>query len=130
MEDGADKRGMDRYEELTCEGENPRTTLVILLIDEPLAELVETGCSDCTEAFSDAEVWLSTDDVTISGMVVVGVGPSTLLASGARYEWLLIVNGSRSFFSLMVMTIFSRSSGVMWRSRPRLRLCTESCRTI
>jgi hypothetical protein len=37
-------------------------------------------------------------------------------------------SGSRSFFSLIVMTIFSRSSGVMCRSRPRLRLWTESWR--
>jgi hypothetical protein len=38
-----------------------------------------------------------------------------------------LLRESGSFF-LMVMTIFSRSSGVMCRSRPRLRLCTESCR--
>ena len=37
-------------------------------------------------------------------------------------------SGSRSFFSLMVMTIFSKSSGVMWRSRPLLRLLPESWR--
>jgi hypothetical protein len=38
-----------------------------------------------------------------------------------------MVNGSRSFFSLMVMTIFSRSSGVMCLSLPRLLLQPESC---
>jgi hypothetical protein len=38
MEEGADKRGMDRYEELTCDGENPRTMLVVLLSDAPLME--------------------------------------------------------------------------------------------
>lgn len=43
---------------------------------------------------------------------------------------MLRVIGFRSFFSLMVMTIFSRSSGVIWRSRPRLLLLTESCRRI
>lgn len=40
---------------------------------------------------------------------------------------MLGASGSRSFFSLIVMTIFSRSSGVICRSRPRLRLFTESC---
>jgi hypothetical protein len=40
----------------------------------------------------------------------------------------LMPSGSRSFFSLMVMTIFSRSSGVICRSLPRLRLQPESCR--
>ena len=40
---------------------------------------------------------------------------------------MLRASGSNSFFSLIVMTIFSRSSGVMCLSRPRLRLPTESC---
>lgn len=43
---------------------------------------------------------------------------------------MLRVMGSRTFFALMVITIFSKSSGVMWRSRPRLLLLTESCRNI
>lgn len=41
------------------------------------------------------------------------------------------MSGSSAFFSLMVMTIFSRSSGVMCLSRPRLCvlvLLLESCR--
>lgn len=39
-------------------------------------------------------------------------------------------NGSRAFFSLMMVTIFSRSSGVMCLSRPRLcvLMLLESCR--
>ena len=37
MEDGAVKRGIDRYEELTCDGEKPLTTLVVLRSDAPLA---------------------------------------------------------------------------------------------
>lgn len=36
-----------------------------------------------------------------------------LSASGARRYGVVIVRGARSFFSLMVITIFSRSSGVM-----------------
>jgi hypothetical protein len=38
------------------------------------------------------------------------------------------VSGARSFFSLIVRTIFSRSSGVMCRSRPLLRTELESFR--
>lgn len=40
------------------------------------------------------------------------------------------MSGSSAFFSLMVMTIFSRSSGVMCLSRPRLcvPVLLESCR--
>lgn len=40
---------------------------------------------------------------------------------------MLRLRGWSSFFSLMVETIFSRSSGVMCLSRPRLRLLAESC---
>jgi hypothetical protein len=130
IDDGAVNRGIDRYEELTCDGEKPLTTLVVLLTDAPLAESVDAGCADCSEALSDADVWLSIEDVVISGMVVAGVGSSTS-ASGGRHDWeILRGNGSKFFFSLMVITIFSKSSGVIWRSRPRLLLCTESCRTI
>jgi hypothetical protein len=38
-----------------------------------------------------------------------------------------MVNGLRPFFSLIVMTIFSRSSGVICLSLPRLWLRPESC---
>ena len=62
------------------------------------------------------------------GDAVAGFGVTVHFGlGGARYECMLRVRGCRSFFSLMVMTIFSRSSGVMWRSRPRLRLLHESC---
>lgn len=47
---------------------------------------------------------------------------------GAKYEWVLRASGSKSFFSLIAITIFSKSSGVMCLSRPRLRLLfIESC---
>lgn len=112
MDDGAVKRGMDRYEELTCDGEKPLTTLVVLFIDAPLAESVEAGCAEQSEALS-VDDWLSMEDVVILGMAVAGFGSSGLLASGARLNCVLRDSGSRSFFSLMVITIFSRSSGVM-----------------
>lgn len=38
MEDGAVKRGIERYEELTCEGEKPLTTDVMLLAETTLPE--------------------------------------------------------------------------------------------
>lgn len=113
MDDGAVRRGMERYEELTCDGEKPLTTLVVLFIDAPLAESVEAGCAELSEALS-VDDWLSIEDVVISGMVGgAGFGSSGLLASGARLNCVLSDNGSRSFFSLIVITIFSRSSGVM-----------------
>ncbi len=46
IDDGAVKRGIDRYEELTCDGENPLTTLVVLFTDALLVESVEAGCAD------------------------------------------------------------------------------------
>ncbi len=117
IDEGAVRRGIDRYEELTCEGENPRTTLVVLRSEVQLSD--EAGCAEWSEAPSEVKDLLSTAGVMICGVEVVAG------ASGARGGRLLRESGS---FFLMVMTIFSRSSGVMCRSRPRLRLCTESCR--
>ena len=121
IDEGAVGRGIDRYEELTCEGENPRTTLVVLRSEVQLSD--DAGCAEWSEAPSEVKDMLSTAGVMICGVEVV-----VAWASGARGGRLLRESGERSFFSLMVMTIFSRSSGVMWRSRPRLRLWTESCR--
>jgi hypothetical protein len=127
IDEGAVRRGIDRYEELTCEGENPRTTLVVLLSEVPLSD--DAGCAEWSEASSEVTDLLSTAGVMICGVdvgcCVAGVASG---ASGARGGRLLRESGSRSFFSLIVMTIFSRSSGVMCRSRPRLRLWIESCR--
>jgi hypothetical protein len=64
---------------------------------------------------------------TMGGLVLLNCDGVASLASGAIYGWLLMVNGSRSFSSLIVMTIFSRSSGVICFSLPRLRLQPESC---
>jgi hypothetical protein len=46
MDEGADRRGIDLYDELTCDGEKPLTTLVILLSEAPLAESEEAGCAE------------------------------------------------------------------------------------
>jgi hypothetical protein len=118
MEEGAERRGMDLYDELTCEGEKPLTTLVVLLSEAPLAESEEAGCAECSDVLSEAK------DSTMEGVgiVVSAAGSGMFSGSGARYEWVLKGRGSNFFFSLISMTIFSRSSGVMWRSRPRLRL--------
>lgn len=45
MDDGAESKGIDRYEELTCEGENPRTMLVGLRSTTPPVE-VDDGNED------------------------------------------------------------------------------------
>jgi len=128
MDEGADRSGMDLYDELTCDGEKPLTTLVELLSEVPLTESEEAGCAETSEA--ESEVNDSTMDGVGNGFDDSGAdwGSRLFAGSGARYEWVLMAtSGSRFFFSLMVMTIFSRSSGVMCLSRPRLRLCTESC---
>lgn len=41
IDDGAESKGIDRYEELTCEGENPRTMLVGLRSTTPLVGVDE-----------------------------------------------------------------------------------------
>jgi len=128
IDEGAVRRGIDRYEELTCEGENPRTTLVVLRSEVTLPD--EAACAELSEASSEVMDLLST---ATTGVMVLGADTGccgVIVASGARGGRLLRESGSRSFFSLIVITIFSRSSGVMCRSRPRLRLCTESCRWI
>jgi hypothetical protein len=124
IDEGAVRRGIDRYEELTCEGENPRTTLVELRSEVTLSD--DGGCAELSEASSEVTDLLSTAGVIICGVDVGCCG--VVFGSGARGGRLVRESGSRSFFSLIVMTIFSRSSGVMCRSRPRLRLWTESWR--
>jgi hypothetical protein len=46
MDDGALRRGIDRYEELTCDSEKPLTTLVEDLSEAPLGESEEAGCAE------------------------------------------------------------------------------------
>lgn len=56
---------MDRYEELMCDGENPRTTLVVLRSEAPLAAESVEDCAECVEELSAIIGVLST---TISGV--------------------------------------------------------------
>lgn len=132
---GALRSGIDRYDDDTCDGENPLTTLVTLRSD---VEVTESAAADCGELSDDSvllggTVGAGAFDVAMAGAVcscealLVGFA-SDFLASGARYECVLMPNGSRSFFSLIVITIFSKSSGVICRSLPRLLLQAESCR--
>lgn len=67
MEEGAVRRGMDRYEELTCEGEKPLTTLVVLLSE--VALVVEDACDPCVDCSEPAsEVKEVSTGSTISGV--------------------------------------------------------------
>jgi len=69
IDDGAERRGMDLIEELTCDGENPLTTLVVLLSEVPLTEPEEAGCAEGSEAESEV------NDSTMDG-VGNGLGES------------------------------------------------------
>lgn len=117
IDEGAVSNGTDRYDELTCEGEKPLTTLVVLL-------------SEVLESDIDAEGRDSGVSDLASALLGCAVASTCGFCGGRGGEKLLMLRviGSRCFFSLMVMTIFSRSSGVMCRSRPLLRLLTESFR--
>lgn len=127
---GALSRGIDRYEDEICEGENPRTTMVVLhsdVADVPSME-VETDDSSGDEGAGDAfSTPRSGADIIGDAVLLSCDGVVILFQSGTRYEWVLIVNGSRSFFSSMVMTINSRSSAVICLSLPQFRLQPESC---
>lgn len=120
MEEGAVKRGMDRYDELTCEGEKPLTTLVVLRSEAALAESED---KDGTEGVATDSGVDCASAMTVGSAAFSSSGTEIVMVVG-----MLRVMGSRSLFSLMMMTIFSRSSGVMCLSRPRLLLVTESCR--
>ena len=117
IDDGAVRRGIDRYDELTCDGEKPLTTLVVLRSDEAESEVTDWAEGVNSELKEVSSVGCCVMTLSACGMVV---------SRGGEYVLMLRVMGSSSFFSLMVMTIFSRSSGVIWRSRPRLLLLTES----
>jgi hypothetical protein len=75
IDDGAESRGIDRYEELTCEGENPRTTLVGLRATTPLVESedvredvgLETELSDLV---ADEESSLTSEATSAGGGVM------------------------------------------------------------
>lgn len=124
IDDGALRRGTVLYDELTCAGEKPLTTLVVLLSEVPL--MMESEDEGWAEV-ADATGVSSTVGVGVwgrgSGARCCGCGFSTTVGRGD----MLKLRGWSSFFSLIVVTIFSRSSGVMCLSRPRLRLLAESC---
>ena len=118
-------RGIERYDEETAAGEKPLTMLVALWtelslfdVDVDRVELFDADVGDVDEVFGDG--------AAMNGVVVLFGFGIAFPAMGARYEWVLRLSGSRSFFSLIVMTIFSRSSGVMCLSRPLLLLDPES----
>ena len=46
MDEGALRRGLVLYDELTCAGEKPLTTLVVLLSEVPLTEPEDTACAE------------------------------------------------------------------------------------
>src|SRR5271167_3462657 len=110
-----------------CDGEKPRTTLVVLRSELPLAEPGFKGMGDdLSETMSEL---LGLSSFTVDA-VAVGVGMSSAFdasATGVKEGVRKVSPSLRSFFSLIVRTIFSRSSGVIWRSRPRLLIVLESC---
>lgn len=82
MEEGAVRSGMDRYEELTCEGEKPLTTLVVLLSDVALVE--DDACDPCADCSDPAsEVKEVSTGSTISGVAGCS-GLEIFWAGGAR----------------------------------------------
>ncbi len=104
---------------------------MVLRSDVPLAESELTAGEGLSH--DESEV---VDLGSVSAGVGAGAGAGAAGVSsavgvsvpGARQEGVRRVSGAKSFFSLMVRTIFSRSSGVMWRSRPLLRTELESFR--
>lgn len=74
MDDGALLSGMDRKDELTCEGEKPLTTLVVLLTELPLVDSELTGCAERSEAESEVKNLLSIIEGVGGVICVVGAG--------------------------------------------------------
>ena len=68
MDDGAVRRGIDRKEELTCEGEKPLTTLVEDLSEAPLTDSEEAGRAERSESSEVNDL-----DSTIVGVGCCGV---------------------------------------------------------
>jgi hypothetical protein len=79
IDDGAFKSGIDRYEEEMCEGEKPRTTLVVLRSDMALAESELTAGED----LSDDESWF-VGLPSIAAVVGAGAGAVGVSATGPR----------------------------------------------
>ena len=93
-----------------------------------MVRLSVSGSGDCGEgADSSPEVWY--DDSVVVEPVRSGSGARVVMDSTGGDRGMMgsgAVSGSLA--SMMETTIFSSSSEVMWRSRPRLRLLAhESC---
>lgn len=80
MDEGADKSGIDRYEEETCDGEKPRTTLVVLRSELQLTESEAAELGDWLEDESRETDLLSMVAGTVAssgagcGIVCSGIG--------------------------------------------------------
>jgi hypothetical protein len=76
---------MDRYEEEMCEGEKPRTTLVVLRSDIALAESELTAREDLSDDASELIDLPSIAASVAAGAVAVGVSSVVgVSATGAR----------------------------------------------
>jgi hypothetical protein len=86
IDDGTLSSGTDRKEELTCEGEKPLTTLVVLLTELPLAADSElAGCAERSEAESEVKDLLS---------AIAGVGGVIVVVISAAW-WIWVWRGAR-----------------------------------
>jgi hypothetical protein len=117
-------RDIEQYGGEIRDSKNPRTTLVTVRDDAAVPPvMVDAGdfCGDdgAGDAFSAPGAEMMGVAVLLSCEEMTG-GEVISLAS-------CMVNGLRSFFFLIVMTIFSKSSGVMCLSLPRLLLQSEPC---
>jgi len=83
--------GIDRYDEETCEGEKPRTMLVVLRSETPLAaeEADAAGDGLSKVEFVDAVSLSATAGAIMVGVTVRSAGVTACAGSGvggARYE--------------------------------------------
>ena len=79
MDDGAVSRGVDRYEELICDGENPRTILVGL---RSMAATHEIGREDVAFAAGLIDLLADEESSLTSATVSVGGG---VTRTGGKY---------------------------------------------
>jgi hypothetical protein len=83
IDDGALRRGIDRYEELTCEGEKPLTTLVVLLSEVALVKSEDTDRIEGLETESGVKDLFSVaGDVISSAVALICCGCGIFAATG------------------------------------------------
>jgi hypothetical protein len=75
MDVGVVRRGIDLYELLTCEGEKPLTTLVVLLSEVPLGLSEDADSAELLGAASEAEALV----FSAAGMAICGVDSHAFL---------------------------------------------------